>query len=44
MTKGNKKRGNREAKKPRKVKEKVSATADSSRSKDVLRIGDKKNG
>jgi len=29
MAKGNNQRGNREAKKPKKVKEKISATADS---------------
>lgn len=33
MSKGDKKRGNREAKKPKKVKEKLIATADSQRAK-----------
>ncbi|WP_339951201.1 hypothetical protein [uncultured Albimonas sp.] len=44
MTKGDKKRGNREAKKAKKPKEKVSATADSAKKKDVLQIGDRKKG
>ena len=42
MSKGNNKRGNREAKKPKQVKPKVSATADSNASK-PLNIGAKKN-
>jgi hypothetical protein len=42
MTKGNKQRGNREAKKPKKVKEKVVATADSAREKTPPNIGNKK--
>lgn len=42
MSKGDKKRGNREAKKPKKVKEKVVATADSTREKSFLDIGKKK--
>ncbi len=44
MTRGDKRRGNREAKKPKKIKEKVSATADSTKSKATIRIGDKKKG
>jgi hypothetical protein len=42
MSKGDKSRGNREAKKPKKPKEKVSATADYSKGKSPLNIGDKK--
>ncbi|MEX5728674.1 hypothetical protein Ga0609869_002027 [Rhodovulum iodosum] len=42
MPKGNKSRGNREAKKPKKVKEKVLATADFSKGKSQVSIGEKK--
>jgi len=42
MSKGNKTRGNREAKKPKKAKEKVVATADYSKGKTPLNIGEKK--
>ncbi|WP_417722725.1 hypothetical protein [Salipiger sp.] len=42
MSKGDKTRGNREAKKPKKVKEKVTATADFSKGKTPLNIGDKR--
>lgn len=42
MTKGNKTRGNREAKKPKKPKEKVVATADSLKGKAPLNIGEKR--
>ena len=42
MVKGNKKRGNREAKKPKKEKEKVVVTADFSRGKTPFRIGEGK--
>ena len=36
MAKGNNQRGNKEAKKPKKVKEKVSATADSNARKSTI--------
>ena len=39
MTKGNKQRGNREAKKPKKVKEKVVATADFTKVKTLTNLG-----
>lgn len=42
MTKGNKQRGNREAKKPKKVKEKVSATADFTKGKTLTNLGEHK--
>lgn len=42
MSKGDKKRGNREVKKPKQVKEKVAATADSAKGKTPLNIGNKK--
>ncbi|WP_277884138.1 hypothetical protein [Paroceanicella profunda] len=42
MSKDDKKRGSREAKKPKKIKEKVSATADFTKGKPPLNIGDKK--
>ncbi len=40
MSKGDKQRGNREAKKPKKAKEKVLATADSIKGKAPLNIGE----
>lgn len=42
MSKGDKTRGNREAKKPKKAKEKVVATADFAKGKLPLNIGEKK--
>ncbi len=42
MSKGDKQRGSREAKKPKKEKEKVSATADFNKGKTPLNINDKK--
>jgi len=42
MAKGNNQRGNREAKKPKKVKEKVSATADSGARKPAMSVAGKK--
>ncbi|MEQ8319322.1 MAG: hypothetical protein RH946_03590 [Rhodospirillales bacterium] len=42
MAKGNNQRGNREAKKPKKVKEKVSATADSGARKPAVTLTGKK--
>lgn len=42
MSKGDKQRGNREEKKPKKVKEKVLATADFSKSKSSPLLGEKK--
>ena len=42
MSKGDKKRGNREAKKPKKVKEKVVATADFNKGKATPILGAKK--
>jgi hypothetical protein len=42
MSKGNKTRGNREAKKPKKVAEKVTATADFSKGKTTPILGAKK--
>lgn len=42
MSKGNNKRGNKEAKKPKQVKPKVSATADSNAGKTALRVAGKK--
>jgi len=42
MSKGDKKRGNRETKKPKKVKEKVSATADFSKGKTAVNLGERK--
>ncbi len=42
MSKGDKQRGSREAKKPKKVKEKVSATADFAKSKAPVSLGEKK--
>ena len=44
MSKGDKTRGNREVKKPKKVKTKVAATADFAKSKPSLNIGDKAPG
>ena len=41
MSKGNKWRGNREVKKPKKTKVKVVATADFSKGKTPVNIGDK---
>jgi hypothetical protein len=42
MSKGDKQRGNREAKKPKKVQEKVVAAADSSKGKTTVNIGQDK--
>ncbi len=42
MSKGDKQRGNREVKKPKKVKEKVSATADSMKGKVMTNLGEHK--
>lgn len=42
MAKGNSKRGNKEAKKPKQVKPKVSATADSNAGKPALVLAGKK--
>ena len=42
MSKGDKQRGNREVKKPKKVKEKVSATADSPKGKALSSLGEHK--
>lgn len=42
MSKGDRKRGNKETKKPKKVKEKVSATADFLKGKPSINIGNKK--
>ncbi|MDF1716890.1 MAG: hypothetical protein P1U75_09500 [Antarcticimicrobium sp.] len=42
MSKGDKKRGNREAKKPKKVKEKVVATADFTKGRALNNIGEHK--
>ena len=42
MSKGDKKRGNREMKKPKKAKEKVVATADFSKGKAPINLGEKK--
>lgn len=42
MSKGDKRRGNREVKKPKKTKEKVVATADFSKGKAPINLGQKK--
>ena len=42
MSKGDKKRGNKEAKKPKKIKEKVVATADFNKGKSSSILGVKK--
>jgi hypothetical protein len=42
MSKGDKRRGNRETKKPKKVKEKALATADFNKGKGSLVLGGKK--
>lgn len=42
MSKGDKQRGNREAKKPKKVKEKVVATADFTKGKTLTNLGEHK--
>jgi hypothetical protein len=42
MTKGDKRRGNREVKKPKKVKEKVVATADFTKGKSLTNLGEHK--
>ena len=42
MSKGDKKRGNRETKKPKKVKEKVVATADFTKGKTLTSLGEHK--
>tara|TARA_R110002124_G_C8973128_1_gene515517 strand:+ start:8932 stop:9147 length:216 start_codon:yes stop_codon:yes gene_type:complete len=42
VSKGDKKRGNREAKKPKKVKEKVVATADFTKGKTLTNLGEHK--
>ncbi len=39
MSKGDKRNGNKETKKPKKTKEKVSATADFNKGKPMLNIG-----
>jgi hypothetical protein len=42
MSKGDKRRGNREVKKPKKVKEKVVATADFTKGKTLTNLGEHK--
>lgn len=42
MTKGDKRRGSKEAKKPKKEKEKVLATADFSKGKTPINVNEKK--
>ncbi|SDJ47154.1 hypothetical protein SAMN04488026_101814 [Aliiruegeria lutimaris] len=42
MSKGNKKRSNREVKKPKKIKEKAPATADFSKGRSPATLGEKK--
>ncbi len=42
MSKGNNRRGNRETKKPKKLKEKLLATADFNNGRRATAIGDKK--
>ena len=42
MSKGDRKRGNREVKKPKKAKEKVVATVDFSKGKTPINIGERK--
>lgn len=42
MSKGDKQRGNREAKKPKRVKEKVDATADFTKGKALTNLGEQK--
>lgn len=42
MSKGNNKRGNKEAKKPKQEKPKKSATADSNAGRTALKVGGKK--
>ncbi|MFZ7092663.1 hypothetical protein [Primorskyibacter sp. 2E233] len=42
MSKGDRKRGNREVKKPKKVKDKVIVTADFTKGKTAVNIGEKK--
>jgi hypothetical protein len=42
MSKGDKRRGNREVKKPKKVKEKVKATADFTKGKTLANLGENK--
>lgn len=42
MSKGDKQRGNKEVKKPKKVKETVTATADFSKGKTVTSLGEHK--
>lgn len=42
MSKGDRKRGNKEVKKPKKVKEKVSATADFAKGQNVTTLGEHK--
>jgi hypothetical protein len=42
MSKGDKRKGNREVKKPKKTNEKVLATADFSKGKSAVNIGPKK--
>jgi hypothetical protein len=42
MSKGDKRRGNREVKKPKKVKEKVVATADFTKGKTLTNLGERK--
>ena len=42
MSKGDKQRGNREVKKPKKVKEKVVATSDPTKGKALTKLGEHK--
>lgn len=42
MSKGDKQRGNKEVKKPKKVKEKVAATSDFSKGKTLTSLGEHK--
>lgn len=42
MSKGDKRRGNREAKKPKKIREKVPSTADFNKGKGAPVLGEKK--
>lgn len=42
MSKGDKRRGNREIKKPKKTKEKIVATADFTKGKPLTNLGDHK--
>jgi hypothetical protein len=42
MSKGDKRRGNREVKKPKKAKEKIVATADSTKAQPLTNLGEHK--